>query len=201
MKSLKKLFLFILIYAVFLAVLALFLNYVIRVDENLFSLIFGFSNPFLETFFNIITNFGSSAFWILVIIWFWLKGKKEITLRLLFVFVLDVITVTILKWTFLRPRPIPSLQTGIDIDVGPSFPSGHSQMAFSGAVVLSHYYEKYSALFYLLSVLTALSRIFLGLHFPLDVLIGAVNGIIIGFGVLLIPKKKFNSQKLFQLSD
>lgn len=190
MRSWRKLLVFILAYLIFLAVLVVFLDRVISFDESLFSAIYGLGNPSLEAFFGIITNLGSTIFWIIVIMFFWLRGKKEISLRLFFVLILDAITITILKWTFLRPRPFGTLQWGIDLDLGPSFPSGHSQMAFSGAVILSDYYKKYSALFYLLSVLTALSRIFLGLHYPLDVLVGAINGIIVGWSVLLIPKKR-----------
>ena len=195
MRPSRKLLVFTLAYLIFLAVLALFLDRAVSFDERLFSAVYGLGNPSLEVFFSIITNLGSTIFWIIVIILFWLKGKKEISLRLFFVLILDAISITILKWTFLRPRPFGNFQGGIDLDLGPSFPSGHSQTVFSGAVVLSHYYKKYSALFYLLAVLTALSRIFLGLHYPLDVLVGAINGIIVGWSVLLIPNKKIEKIK------
>lgn len=62
-----------------------------------------------------------------------------------------------------------------------SFPSGHTQTAFSTATYLSLLYPALSPLFLLLAGLVGLSRISLGVHFPLDVLVGALLGV--GFAI------------------
>jgi len=192
MEPIRKIFIGLIIYGFFLIFLVLFLNKVISFDENFFFAIFSLSNPYLEVFFNIITYIGSFIFWILLIVLFWFKNKKKLSIHLLFALILDAISLIIFKWVFLRPRPFKTFQLGFDIfDISSSFPSGHSQQVFSGMFILSHYYKKYEALFYVLAILVSLSRIFLGLHYPLDVLIGSINGIIVGMIALKIPTKKF----------
>jgi len=57
-----------------------------------------------------------------------------------------------------------------------SFPSGHAQTAFGAAVYLSLLYPKGAPVFMLLAVLVGVSRIALGVHFPDDVVVGALVG-------------------------
>jgi undecaprenyl-diphosphatase len=186
----KKIYLGLLAYAVFLGLVVLFLKNILNIDVYLFFLINGFYNPYLELFFNVITNFGSIIFWVLIIVLFLLKGKRRMSLHLVYALVMDVAVVLFLKGVFLRPRPFETFNLGIDLEMGTSFPSGHGEIAFSGAFVLSNYYKKYSHLFYILAVLVAFSRVYLGLHFPLDVIIGSINGLIIGRTALAIPTKR-----------
>lgn len=77
-------------------------------------------------------------------------------------------------------RPRPTLEMGAII-LGNnladySFPSGHATIAFAMAVVLSRKEPKWKWIFYTLAVLISLSRIYLGVHYPLDVVFGAFLG-------------------------
>jgi len=66
-----------------------------------------------------------------------------------------------------------------------SFPSDHAGLAFAIASLLSFFYPRWSRAFYVWAFLIALSRIFVGVHYPLDV----AAGIIIGIAVALAVRK------------
>lgn len=58
----------------------------------------------------------------------------------------------------------------------PSFPSGHATIAFAMAVVLARKEPKWKWIFYTLAVAIAWSRIYLGFHYPFDVIAGGLLG-------------------------
>lgn len=58
-----------------------------------------------------------------------------------------------------------------------SFPSGHSMAAFLTASILYHIHKKWGIAAFVLAVLMAVSRVYLYVHFPSDVIIGAVLGL------------------------
>ncbi len=60
---------------------------------------------------------------------------------------------------------------------GVSFPSSHSANIFLLATVLFLFYRRLGLLFYLVALLVAYSRIYTGMHWPLDVLVGSFVGI------------------------
>jgi len=65
---------------------------------------------------------------------------------------------------------------------GASFPSGHSANAFAGAWVLSRIAAPAALVWWTLAAAIAYSRLYLGVHYPLDVIVGALVGI--GCGIL-----------------
>ncbi|MBI4167838.1 MAG: phosphatase PAP2 family protein [Candidatus Aenigmarchaeota archaeon] len=75
---------------------------------------------------------------------------------------------------FMRPRPPSAL--GINTY---SFPSTHSSSIFAWAEFMSGKYRRYAGVFYLFSVLVAVSRVYIGAHYPIDVLAGAILGLLI----------------------
>ncbi len=126
-------------------------------------------------------------------------NEKEITriiLRTAFPSLLVWLLVATIKFTFPSPRPFVS---GLGIiplisvsDPFGSFPSAHA--AVFGALAGTMFANKFHAWkWYLLgAVLIALARVAAGVHFPIDVGVGILLGIVVGFSVskLLLLRKK-----------
>lgn len=103
--------------------------------------------------------------------------------------VVGVALFTILKRICRRPRPRFASLRSTDAPAPPdqfSFPSGHTITAFAGAVSLLHFYPDLAPLLLLLAACIAVSRVLLGMHYPSDVLVGAVIGSGLGYGSYLL---------------
>ena len=98
--------------------------------------------------------------------------------------------VHILKDWVARPRPFMSL-SGINFlltETSYSFPSGHTTIAFMAAAVLSSVFRR-KATFFILASVVGLSRVYLAMHFPSDVMGGAAIGASIGYMLVNISKR------------
>jgi len=136
-----------------------------------------------------ITKFGGAVFVSLVTLSFLLSTSSlyyQLGLKLLFSLGSSHLMVQLLKHLTNRLRPYEQFK---ELDLNPSvlgtysFPSGHSTAAFCLAQMLAFYFPAGSLIFFLLASLVAGSRVYLGVHYPLDVVIGA--GIGISFAYLI----------------
>lgn len=93
-----------------------------------------------------------------------------------------IVSATILKPFFARARPI-DLEGTILVDPsinGFSFPSSHAAVSWALAYVLAAEEPSWRWGLFILAFLISLSRLYLGVHFPSDVLMGALLGLAIG---------------------
>jgi undecaprenyl-diphosphatase len=108
-------------------------------------------------------------------------ARRRALLDVLLALALATLTVNFgLKRIARRPRPFLSLEKAMVTGRRPSdwsFPSGHTAAAFAGAWLLSSHYPALSPLFYAYAILVGWSRIYIGVHYPSDVVIGAGCGI------------------------
>jgi undecaprenyl-diphosphatase len=78
------------------------------------------------------------------------------------------------------PEPRPLVHTPHDH----SFPSGHAATSFACAAVLAAAVPRFRWLFYVLAAAIALSRVYVGVHYPLDVVAGAALGLLVATALL-----------------
>ena len=64
-----------------------------------------------------------------------------------------------------------------------SFPSGHAATSFAAATILAFAFPRLWPLLFTLAAAIAFSRVYVGVHYPLDVVAGAVLGVLVAWGV------------------
>lgn len=140
-------------------------------------------NDFLTPVIKFITSLGDSGiFWIILTVFLLIYKKTRTTGVLCAMGMIGsaIINNLILKNLVDRIRPyeiVDGLKNIIEKPVDASFPSGHTGVSFAVAVIL--FWEtpkKYGVPALVLAVLISLSRLYVGVHFPTDVLGGMITG-------------------------
>jgi len=186
------------------------MEYLLALDRKVFLWINNqWSMPPLDVLFSyFITWLGNAGVVIaLVVIFFLVKGRTYVRQHLpwfLAAMLLAGLCVFALKKMIPRPRPLadfaPLIEAGaVHIHVlgkalmYRSFPSGDTQTAFTAATYLSLLLPRWTPLFISLAIGVGLSRIYMGVHFPLDVIIGGLIGAVFTSGAWLVRKKVLKS--------
>ena len=174
-------------------------------DSSLLNHIIQLRRPWLDDVMIFASAIGAGAFiwWVTAVIAGVFPNKRAAAWRMILAVAL---TFAVCDYGFKpllgRARPYEVDHRITVIDARPdtrSFPSGHAAMAFAGALAGSRLLPSLAPLWWPLAALIAVSRIYIGVHWPTDVLAGALIGLAVSFFVLggtVQPQKQPSHDKI-----
>lgn len=181
-----------------------------NVNTNLFYLINGINNPILNYILPIIASYGSNSLILILILIFIFGGYygRRVTILGFTALILTIIIVISLKYIIAEPGPYVTLSNVnllIPTTSGPvpSFPSGQTASSFAVATIIGLKYRSKSDngigywLIYPLLIYASLigfSLIYSGVHYPFDVICGAIIGSLVALAIFKYQNKILNNQ-------
>jgi undecaprenyl-diphosphatase len=156
-------------------------------DRHLFQLVHGLPHSRLsDRYGSVVSDLGESLGWVVAgagIVWLGgTKGRRAGVATALAALSATYMVERLMKPVFRRRRPFVDravLVVGIKPEDA-SFPSGHTAASFAAATALATFYPSTRPMVFTLAAGVGVSRVYLGHHFPSDVVVGAVMGAGIG---------------------
>lgn len=122
---------------------------------------------------------------IFLVLLFWKKNRLMVISAAISVVLSRLVIAEIIKNLLHRPRPYVILETAEKLITEnkdfQSFPSGHAAIFFAIAMAVYFFNKKLGVVFFIGAILIGFARIFTGIHWPSDILAGAVIGILSGW--------------------
>ena len=158
------------------------------------------ANPLFDAIMPPITNWNQSPVGITLLVLLWLfifikggkRGRTAALLLIPLIILSDQLSSSVIKSIVARPRPchlaggvsiVPDIHLLVPCGSGYSFPSSHAVNNFSFATLLTLFYPKFRHVLFAYAGLMAFSRLSVGVHYPSDIVGGAIVGIILAYFV------------------
>jgi undecaprenyl-diphosphatase len=142
-----------------------------------------------------LTYLGSHFAVIFFILLSWILTKQRKVLRhLVLLYAIQSAVIYGLKFLVQRERPLFFLEVASKLSKGPgeildpSFPSAHAVFSFMMATLLAYWFRRYQIFLFIVAAFIGWTRIYLGLHYPTDVIAGAL----LGYGITKLFLKYFS---------
>ena len=142
-----------------------------------------FRHPFFDALFQAATFLGEEEFFLIFLPFIYWCLNKQVGVGLTYISVFSHYLNSVVKLAFRLPRPSDPRLVLLRMETDPSFPSGHAQSAVVnwGYLVTRFRHKIFSPVAVVLIILIAFSRIYVGVHFPQDI----VGGLLIGLLLLV----------------
>ena len=167
------------------------IDVIINVDKKIFTFFnSSIANPVFDIFFPIITN---QDIWIIPILLGIIilsikggtKGRIASIVLIIGVILADYSSAQIIKPYFQRLRPSHDILDQIRLLVPKGgrygFVSSHAANMCVSATILGYFYSKQKRLFFTIASLVAFSRVYVGVHYPADIVFGGLLGYGLGW--------------------
>lgn len=174
------------------------LDALVNFDKNLFLFLNqGLQNWAFDQVLPFLTDSNRKPIGILILAALWLllltkggrPGKIAALLLIPTIALSDQLNSSFLKFIIERPRPCAELANVhllVGCGSGYSFPSSHAVNNFAAALVLSYFLPRWTWAFFVYAGVIAFSRIYVGVHYPSDVIAGAMIGMVVGWIVIVV---------------
>ncbi|MFQ6677693.1 MAG: phosphatase PAP2 family protein [Fidelibacterota bacterium] len=151
------------------------------------------SNKLFDVFMPVITNQNYWVIPILILIYLLIakggkRGRIAAGILIISVALTDIIAAQLIKPWVGRLRPSHTMVDSINLLMGKggkfSFVSNHAANMFSAATVLTYFYPNWKKMLYLIATIISFSRVYVGVHYPGDVIFGGLFGFGMAWGVI-----------------
>jgi undecaprenyl-diphosphatase len=173
------------------------IDQLVAIDQSFFTFLNGIAYcPVLDAIMPAVTRQENwypllGGLWIALLIWGGRRGRMAGIMLIITIALADQLSSAALKPLVRRVRPCNALPLDeirllVRRSGAFSFPSSHASNSFGMATVLAWRWPRLAMLFFAVAILVAYSRVYVGVHYPMDVLAGAALGVMCGRAAIWI---------------